>query len=137
MSTTLNVLGVKTIKGTAEVVRHGREVTVTGEVSAQLVRECVASLEPMEEDIHVKFTLQYWSVQSLEDYPEEMEADLDAPDPLVGDTLHMDDVFIEQLVLAMQPYPRKEGAEPVKDPGANASISPFSVLKTLKSDDSS
>ncbi len=130
----LKIPGVSMLQARARVLRHGALVTVEGRIEATLTRECVATLEPLTEDIDEPFTVTYTTAPAAGDLPEEMEADLDAPEPVEGGILDMQDVFFEQLVLAMAPHPRKEGAEAIPDPGAGATISPFSVLKDLKSD---
>lgn len=130
----LDIPEVKALSGSARVTRSGPLIHVTGDLHARLGRTCVASLEPMEEGVREAFSVTFTTEPPAEDLPEEMEADLDAPEPLEGDALDLGGVLLEQLVLAMSPHPRKDGAEPPADPGAGARISPFDVLERLKKD---
>ena len=120
------------LRADVEVSRHGSLIRVAGSLEADLGRICVVSLESMRELIAEDFAVQY-TMNSLPEAEGELEADLDAPEPLGGDVLDLGDVVLEQLVLAMDPHPKKEGASPPIDPGAGQESSPFDVLKQLKS----
>lgn len=128
----LNVPGVDALSGEATVAKHGPLVRVDGVLRARLERQCVASLEPMEEVVEEPF-----SVTFTEEIPDvlpndEVEADLDAPEPLHRGVLDLADVFLEQLVLAISPHPRKTDAEGLVDPRAGEKISPFDILERLR-----
>ncbi|MEM9840113.1 MAG: DUF177 domain-containing protein [Pseudomonadota bacterium] len=125
---------IRVLKGDLDVIRRGTLVRVAGLLEADLGRECVVSLEPMREVIAENFAVEY-TTEPAEEPEGETEADLDAPEPIQGDTLDLGQVLVEQLVLAMDPHPRKEGAEPPEDPGRKPESSPFDVLKSLKSED--
>ena len=120
------------LKGTVEVTRHGTLIRVTGALEADLGRTCVVSLEPMQELLNEDFAVEF-TTDAPNEPGEEAEGDLDAPEYLDGDALDLGEVLIEQLVLAMDPHPRKEDAEAPVDPGAGEGSSPFDVLKGLKS----
>ncbi|MEM6747865.1 MAG: DUF177 domain-containing protein [Pseudomonadota bacterium] len=128
----LDVPGVNALSGTLRAVRHGSLIHIDGRLDADLERICVVSLEPMAESISEDFSTDY-TVDVPESLDDDVEVDLDAPEPLDGDNLGFGDVLLEQLVLAMSPHPRKEGAEAPNDPGAVRESSPFDVLKALKS----
>lgn len=126
-----DVLDIASLRGDMDVTRSGSIIRVAGSIEADLGRRCVVSLEDMRERIAEDFAVDF----TTEPAPEpdgEIEADLDAPEPLRGDTIDLGDVLLEQLVLAMDPHPRKEGAQPPEDRGAGDGSSPFDVLKDLK-----
>jgi uncharacterized metal-binding protein YceD (DUF177 family) len=126
--------GVQALSGEAQAARRGGLIEVEGTVRARLIRTCVASLQEMTEEIEEAFSVAY--TERPEPVREgEHEADLDAPEPVVDGTIDLGAVMLEQVVLAMHPHPRKEGAEAPADPGAGAKISPFDVLATLKAND--
>lgn len=125
------LIDVAELKGDIEIARHGAIVRVAGTVTADLGRMCVVSLEPMRERITEDFAVEY-TTDAPQAFETEIEAALDAPEPLEGDRLDLRDVLLEQLVLAMSPHPRKEGAKAPEDPGAGDGTSPFDVLKGLK-----
>ena len=57
----------------------------------------------------------------------------DPPDPLIGGAVDLGSVVSEHLTLALDPYPRKDGA---KMPGeaTDAAESPFAALLRLRKD---
>ena len=128
----LDIPAITSLAGEASILRSGSLLTVTGHLDAVLERMCVASLEPMTETIGEDFAVTFTQDAEAPDEDEEVEIDLDAPEPLWGASLDLGDVLIEQLVLSMDPHPRKEDAEPVADPKAGEKISPFAVLGQLK-----
>ena len=124
------VPGVQSLNGEALAARRAGMIEVEGRVRATLTRQCVASLEDMDEVIDEAFTVVF-TEHAPEPADAEAEADLDAPEPIEGGRLDLGQVLLEQLVLAMAPHPRKPGAEAPADPGAGARISPFDALKAL------
>ena len=71
-----------------------------------------------------------------EDAEIDLELDDDSADQIEGGSLDLGQYAVEQLALSLDPFPRKLGAvfEQPKEPGE---ISPFAVLKGLKSKDGS
>lgn len=134
MAERLNIPGIEFLKALVTVQKTGDLITVTGHLDAKLDRECVVSLEPMKETISEDIDLQFTEEEPLSEVPYEMEADLEAPEPIEDGQLYLGEALVEQLVLAMSPHPRIEGAVAPEDPGAGARISPFDVLKSLKSE---
>ncbi|MGV6819810.1 MAG: YceD family protein [Parvularcula sp.] len=128
----LGAVAVKKLMAQGQVSRHGDLVRVSGTVDADLVRQCVATLEPVEELIKEPFEVTYSTAPPRPESREELEADLDAPEPLDGPILDLAHTAIEQVVLAMSPHPRQKGVDAIADPGAGVTISPFDVLKGLK-----
>lgn len=127
----LDVTDIAKLAADMEVTRHGDLIRVAGSLDADLGRTCVVSLEPMRELVREQFAVEYTTVP--ETYSEEeAEADLDAPEPLKGESLDLGSVLMEQLVLAMDPHPRREGAVPPADPKAGEETGPFDILKQLK-----
>ena len=122
--------GVQSLVGEALAARRAGLIEVEGRVRATLTRQCVASLDDMDEVIDEAFAVVF-TEHAPEVAEAEAEADLDAPEPIEGGRLDLGQVLLEQLVLAMAPHPRKPGAEPPADPGAGARISPFDALKAL------
>ncbi|MEO1041685.1 MAG: YceD family protein [Pseudomonadota bacterium] len=127
----LDVPAVVSLSGALRAVRHGSLVRVDGRIDAELERTCVVSLEPMTESISEDFAADY-TIDPAEAGGDDLDIDLDAPEPLEGDVLDLGAVLLEQLVLAMNPHPRKEDAQAPNDPGAGKESSPFDVLKALK-----
>ena len=123
------------LRSEIELHKTARGLSVSGTLDAALVRECVASLEPFEEAINEPFELQF--TRSAEpDAHGEAEIDPDAPEPLTGDSIDLADLLIQQLSLAMAPFPRKPGAASLAEKFAPPqSISPFEALKSKIAED--
>ena len=108
------------------------------EIEADVEQVCVVTLEPMVTHLalSVRRELQY------SDMPEQNHGELtlaagddDAPDTI--DTLHYDIAapLLEEFLLNIDPYPRKDGAFFDAINPEDAPISPFSVLKSWKKND--
>ncbi|NNM72167.1 YceD family protein [Enterovirga aerilata] len=113
-------------------------VHVRGRVSATIVQSCVVTLEDfaseLAEEVEVTFRAPAADGKRF-DPAEEVEADLDAPDDLVGDRIDLGAITAEFLALGLDPYPRKPGVEFAADPeeGAEgAGGSPFAALARLR-----
>ncbi|MEO0400011.1 MAG: YceD family protein [Pseudomonadota bacterium] len=129
--------GVIKVKGAKGAVR---EAIIEGVASAALTRRCVASLEPMDEDVETPFKVRLVEAVDEEDSHSDDDVDL-----LDGDAVDVGDLLIQQVALAMQPYPRKADAPsfPKADAPPTDSASPqdtktsgaFADLKTLLNKD--
>jgi len=119
----------------------GAAVLVTGRLEAQVSQACVVTLEPVASKVVSQFAVRYISSGLAEGVPEE-ELDLDFAEedvePLAGDTIDIGEVVAQYLALALDPYPRKAGAEYAaggKDGVAEVEskeLNPFAILKNLK-----
>jgi uncharacterized metal-binding protein YceD (DUF177 family) len=130
----LDVPAVEALTGTLRVTPTAEGAAVDGSVEARLARQCVVTLEPMEERIAEKFAIRF---ARESDAASEVELDLDDEwtEPLSGDTLDLADILVQQVALAMDPYPRKPGAEaPAELRPSPEQVSPFAALKALKPD---
>jgi len=114
--------------------------TISGSIQASLVRECVASLEEMDEKVTFDFEITFdRTAPDVSDLSEEALADLglekslellEGPEPLEGDLIDIGELMVQQLSLAMDPFPRKEGAQSLSELyGTVEETSPFAILK--------
>jgi uncharacterized metal-binding protein YceD (DUF177 family) len=126
-----DVQDIASLSADGKLRKSGSMVRVEGHLLADLGRTCGVSLEPMREKIDEDFEVVFSKDRPAE-VEGEVEADLDAPEPLEDDAIDLWAVVLEQLVLAMSPHPRKEGATPPEDPGKAEESSPFAVLKSLE-----
>ena len=112
----------------ARVPAEAGRIVAQGRLRARLTRECVVSLDEFQERIDEEFRVRF--------VPEGTESDDDDPEtddeiPYAGSTIDLGEAAVEQLALAMSPYPRKPGAELGDDAGPQAA-SPFAALGQLK-----
>jgi uncharacterized metal-binding protein YceD (DUF177 family) len=112
-------------------------IKVSGRFDARIAQTCVVTLEPFEEVLREDITHYFagqnapgpaavtHSVESLEE---------DEPDVISGGSIDLGELVAESLGLALDPYPRKPGAEfkTSAHDEKNPSPSPFAVLEPLK-----
>lgn len=109
---------------------------LSGRLQAEAVQACGITLDPLPVTIDERF-----SVNLVEGAPVatgegevEVSIDDDAPDVIENGKIDLGQYAIEQLVLSLDPFPRKPGAEFVQPPEP-VEISPFAVLKQFKRTD--
>lgn len=107
-----------------------------GRVRAQAVQTCGLTLEPLPVTIDTRFSVSL--AEAAEEETDEIVIDMDdeAPDLIEEGRIDLGQYAVEQLALALDPFPRKPGAEFVQPPEPTE-ISPFAVLRSLKGSDSS
>ena len=131
----LGTPSVEKLEGEMCVSATKTAIRIEGSINAELTRECVASLEPMQERVSEEFDIDF-----LRAAPETggEEEDWETPEVHEGDALDLGELLVQQLSLAMDPFPRKEGATSLAEAYATPEkISPFAALKEIvgKSDD--
>lgn len=92
-------------------------VRVTGQVEAEVTQACVVTLEPLAVRISEPVTALFLPEGSRLARADRDEGEIvlepegeDPPEPFQGDTLDMGAIAEEFFALALDPYPRKEGA---------------------------
>ncbi len=111
-------------------------IRVSGKLSATVRQVCVVTLEPVVNTVEQEFTQLFGAAPDGQPV-DEVLIDLDAedpPEPVVDGGVDIGEVVTEHLALALDPYPRREGARMrVGDwAGSEGDSSPFAVLKSLK-----
>jgi uncharacterized metal-binding protein YceD (DUF177 family) len=114
-------------------------IMIDGRVTADIVQDCVVSLEPVEQAIDEPVAVRF-ARERADDAGRsgEIEVDLDAedpPEPLVGSSIDLGALAEEYFVLAIDPYPRAPGAEiPAESAGDpdDEPESPFAALASLR-----
>jgi len=114
-----------------DLTRRGSGVHVAGQVSAHVGQTCVITLEPIESDVTEAIDLVYAPAGQARE--KDLKLDEEPPEMLVDGKIDLGAIATEFLLLGIDPYPRKPGAEfaPVKaddDAGAR----PFAALEALK-----
>ena len=125
--------GISLLRGEF-VLQHERGGVIAAQLrmQARVTQVCVVSLEPFEAKIEEQCALRFVPAKLL---PEAESTELDAetledPDeiPYAGDVIDLGAALAEQLALALDPYPRKPGAELPPEFSAEPET-PFSFLK--------
>ena len=130
----LKLVGLKNLTAHVHVKGH-TQVKVTGRFDADVTYQCVVTLDAF--DSHVSGTFE---TVFEKDAPDEIELDLDMEaedrEPLSDDQLDIGEYVIQQLALALDPFPKKnkELIFSYKDEGFDEeeTAHPFEKLKMLK-----
>jgi uncharacterized metal-binding protein YceD (DUF177 family) len=137
----LDLIALHALKANLRVRQRSEHVVeVQGAFEADLEQACVVTLEPVPAHLEGKFQ-QIYSADAEEpsgevvvDLDEDEEDDL--PEPLPEDAIDLGEAVVQQLAVALDPYPRKPGAEipaeysGVADPGGQDR--PFASLARLR-----
>ncbi len=111
---------------------------LTGKVRARAVQTCGLTLQPLPVDIDSAIDLRI--VEAAPQWEEGEEIDIagtdSMPDEPEDGRIDLGAYAVEQLSLALDPYPRAEGAEFVQPPEP-VEISPFAALARLKTGEGS
>lgn len=127
----LGVPAVKLLEGDIHLAATKTNISAVGTLRATLVRECVASLEEMDEAVSDSFELEFVRDESLVPEEEGVE-EWELPEVHEGPVFDLGELLAQQLSLAMNPFPRKEGARSlVEDYGAARESSPFAALRQV------
>jgi uncharacterized metal-binding protein YceD (DUF177 family) len=121
------------LSGVFDLVRQGGSVRVTGQVNARVGQTCVVTLEPIESEVQEFVDLKFAPSLAVEPTKDTIGAAAeDPPEPLSDGKVDLGAIAIEFLLLGIDPYPRKPGAEfsPLKSESGSAK--PFAALEVLK-----
>ena len=119
--------------------RSGGRLHVTGRVQAKVGQTCVVTLEPIENEIDEQVDLIFAPAEEVAPQADDIDDDdgesamADPPEPIENGMIDLGKLAADVLYLAIDPYPRKEGAvfEPqvaARDPEDH----PFAALKALQ-----
>ncbi len=114
-------------------------VKVTGTVTASIHQTCVVTLDAFETQVTEQVDLEFIEADkaptvkqpSLKPEPEQDLEDNDPPDLIVDGHIDLGAVTVEFLALALDPFPRKPGAEFNYIDPADEKENPFAKLIKL------
>ena len=110
-------------------------VAVEGTLEADLAQPCVVTLEPVPAklSVPVEATFLPEGSSSMTENEEWLDPEgEDAPEALVGTTLDLGALAVEFLSLALDPYPRADGASLPETAGDGERSGPFAALASLR-----
>jgi Large ribosomal RNA subunit accumulation protein YceD len=135
------VSNMSRLEASLDVVRHGNGLRATGRVSATVGQTCVVTLEPIEnqvdEPIDVVFAPSAGDsvTEGLAGAGVAVDSAFEAGEPpevLSDGIADLGAIAAEFLLLGIDPYPRKPGAEFTPPTQHSGAASPFAVLAQLK-----
>jgi hypothetical protein len=120
-------------------LRGGGHVHLSGTVRAQVEQSCVVTLEPLLNEVHERFSIDYWPEG---DMPEPGSGELDFSDrpdlePIVAGRVEVGNVVFQALASGIDLFPRKPGvafeppAPSASDDGSHPT-GPFAALAKMK-----
>ncbi len=135
----LELEALKQLNATVELVRWGHKgILLTGHFIADVTQSCVVTLEPVDGHVEGDFERRFLPPaghKHATSETHEVSVDPDGEDPpeVLGREIDIGEILVEELSLALDPYPRKAGVEftPEKDTVVK-SANPFAVLAKLR-----
>jgi hypothetical protein len=118
-----------------DLTRRGGGVHVAGQVRARVGQTCVVTLEPLENDLAEPIDVLFappLDAAAKDDGANHKAGDEEPPEPLIEGLVDLGAIATEFLLLGIDPYPRKAGAEFAAVKTADDSARPFAALEALK-----
>ena len=112
-----------------DLARRGAGIAATGEVRARVGQTCIVTLEPIENEVREAIDLLFIPPSELSGIGKRRK---ELPEPLEDGVIDLGLIAIEFLMLGIDPYPRKAGAEFVSRPAEKEGESPFAALAWVK-----
>jgi uncharacterized metal-binding protein YceD (DUF177 family) len=117
-----------------------RMIAVTGTMTADVVQQCVVTLDPVEAHIEDTIDIVFAPPALLDagaNPPHNDGGEDEAPEPIVNGIIDLGELVAQHLAVALNPYPRKPGAElPVAvadaKPEEKGGQNPFAKLAEIK-----
>jgi uncharacterized metal-binding protein YceD (DUF177 family) len=144
-----DLLEVRALRGRGRLERRGAELVLRGLLEADVVQECVVSLEPvparLRQPVERRYRLGGMSGAARARLGPHGTVVLDNDEvevePVIGREIDLGEAFAEELGLALEPYPRAAGASALDagDLGPHVSVDsedrpsqPFAALRQLQ-----
>jgi hypothetical protein len=105
----MGILSIEALTCRFDLLPLGRDtVQGRGFLRARVMQTCVVTLEPFEADLREDFSVRFVPAGT-----ESQEIDFDGDDEIgyEGNLLDLGEAASEQLALALEPFPRRPGAE--------------------------
>jgi Large ribosomal RNA subunit accumulation protein YceD len=143
-----DLLELPALRGYGRLERRGDELILRGWLEADVVQECVVTLEPVptrvRQPIERRYRLGGASAAAQSHYEPHgtviLDDDADEVEPVIGREIDVGEAFAEELGAALDPYPRAPGAAlDSSDLGPHVSVGsadrldgPFAALQRLQ-----
>lgn len=136
----LDILAVHELSAVLRLWPTELGLEVDGHLEGVVEQSCVVTLEPVKSEVASDFTVRYISphIEAAGQAGEELDPLGEDIEPLPTDAIDIGELAAQYLSLALDPYPRKSGAEvkhPMvldEEPSASSRPNPFAVLKKLR-----
>lgn len=135
LAASLGLLSLDRLEVTAQIRRREDEsVIANGSFRAAVVQRCVVTLDPVESVLEEPFEVRYVPPVAQPSALKEVEIGTEDEDiePFDGSAIDLGRTVAEYLALAIDPYPRRKGAEFRLQSGDSGDSSPFAALAKLR-----
>ena len=106
-----------------KAARDGSHADVTGLLEADVVQQCVVTLEPLQKQIAREIETHFEAGLT-----ETEQADVEDIEPIVNGIIDLGELMAQYLGTSLDPYPRKPGAAFVEAQyGGGEVLSPFAA----------
>jgi len=138
----LGILGVDRLAAELTVKSLGAgQFRVEGPWEAEVRQACVVTLEPVADSVSGRLEAAFEAADGLaERFGSEVLVDPEAADPaepLPEAGIDLGELVVQELAVALNPYPRAPGAEvpaAYRPPEVDEDTGPFAALRALKGD---
>ena len=130
-----NLRDLPRLSAVFDLSRRGGGVHVAGQVKARVGQTCVVTLEPLENDLDEPMNVLFappLDAAAKDGSADHKAGDEEPPEPLIEGKVDLGAIATEFLLLGIDPYPRKAGAEFAAVKTADDSARPFAALEALK-----
>ena len=130
-----NLRDLPRLSAVFDLSRRRGGVHVAGQVKARVGQTCVVTLEPLENDLDEPINVLFAparDVAAKDAGADHKAGDEEPPEPLIEGKVDLGAIATEFLLLGVDPYPRKAGAEFAAIKTADDSARPFAALEALK-----
>jgi uncharacterized metal-binding protein YceD (DUF177 family) len=129
-----NLRDLPRLSAVFDLTRGGGGVHVAGQVKARVGQTCVVTLEPLENDLDEPINVRFAPPReaTAKNVGADYKAGEEPPEPLIEGKVDLGTIATEFLLLGIDPYPRKAGAEFAAVKTADDSARPFAALGALK-----
>lgn len=130
-----NLRDLPRLSAVFDLSRRGGGVHVAGQVKARVGQTCVVTLEPLENDLDEPINVLFappLDAAAKDVGADHKTGDEEPPEPLTEGKVDLGAIATEFLLLGIDPYPRKAGAEFAAVKTADDSVRPFAALEALK-----
>ncbi len=138
VATQLNLVSCDALTATYRVRRlAGDRYGVRGKLTADVVQACVVSLAPVLETLSATFSVEFRPAEEVAALGGVIDLDDEIDiEPIEAHRMAVGRVVFEELAAAINPYPRRPGAEftpsEVDTAASAAAVNPFAILAKLK-----
>lgn len=112
----LDLVALDTLEGEVllKPIAGGPMLMARGTVRARFTQRCVVTLDPVEGALEERFEVEFGPPEpdSLEETEREFTLDEpDPPEPIRDGRLDLGELLVQQVALALDPFPRKPGVD--------------------------